>query len=147
LENKTLVGALKFIEKEKKWNEKKKAGFFCLSSHTGVTWARSAGRGSITSLGLRSGSEFRLGSTIEIHKVHRSDSPKRERDGSWELCLFDTPPRALWIFCSVILRAAAASAARHHGKHSLHLFLALPQCSCSVFAEKLEEKQVEEEWE
>jgi hypothetical protein len=62
------------------------------------------------------------------------------------LCLFDAPPRALWIFRSVILQAAAASAARHHGKHSLHLFLTLPQCSCSVFAEKLEEKQVEEEW-
>jgi hypothetical protein len=61
LKNKTLVGALKFIEKEKKWNEKKKAGFFCLSSHTGATWARSAGRGSIIVLGLGSGSEFRLG--------------------------------------------------------------------------------------
>jgi hypothetical protein len=28
LKNKTLVGALKFIEKEKKRNETKKAGFF-----------------------------------------------------------------------------------------------------------------------
>jgi hypothetical protein len=28
LKNKTLVGALKFIEKEKKRNEKKKTGFF-----------------------------------------------------------------------------------------------------------------------
>jgi hypothetical protein len=65
--------------------------------------------------------------------------------GKYRLCLCDRPPRALWIFPSVILRAAAASAARHHGKHSLHLFLALPQCSSSVFAEKLEEKQVEEE--
>jgi hypothetical protein len=30
-------------------------------------------------------------------------------------------------------------------KNHVHLFLALPQCSCSVFAEKLEGKQVEEE--
>jgi hypothetical protein len=43
----------------------------------------------------------------------------------------------------MILQATAASAVRHHG--SLHLLLALPQCSCSVFAEKLKEKQVEEE--
>ncbi len=45
--------------KEMKWKDK--SGFFCLSSHTGATWARSAGRGSIISLGLGSGSEFRLG--------------------------------------------------------------------------------------
>jgi hypothetical protein len=55
------------------------------------------------------------------------------------------PSRVLWIFRFVILQAATASTARHHGKHSLHLFLALPQWSYFVFAEKLEEKQVEEE--
>lgn len=61
------------------------------------------------------------------------------------LCLFDMPPSALKIFRSVIPRAATASAARHHAKHLLHLFLDLPQSSCSVLAEKLDEKQVEEE--
>jgi hypothetical protein len=65
--------------------------------------------------------------------------------GKYRLYLCDGSPRALWIFPSMILRAVAASAARHHGKHLLHLFLALLQCSCSVFAEKLKEKQVEKE--
>jgi hypothetical protein len=45
----------------------------------------------------------------------------------------------------MILQVRVALMAWHYGKHSLHLFLALPQCSCSVFMEKLEEKQVEEE--
>ncbi len=58
VEKKTFVGALKFIEKEMK---RKKQVFFCLSSHTKATWARLVGRGSIISLGLKLGLEFRLG--------------------------------------------------------------------------------------
>ncbi len=99
------------MKKKKKWNEMKKASFFCLSTHTGATWARSAGRGSIISLDLGWGSEFRLAGwgrrsryimyidrTVRSAREMEAESMESAVSANWTRLLVHSGSFALWFF-------------------------------------------------